>query len=30
MKILVCGDIVGRSGREVIENFYLSLLVKMT
>ena len=29
MKILVCGDIVGRPGREVIENFYLNLLVKM-
>ena len=26
MKILVCGDIVGRSGREVIENFLPSLV----
>ena len=26
MKILVCGDIVGRSGREVIENFLPELV----
>ena len=28
MKILVCGDIVGRSGREVIENYLPEIVLQ--